>query len=572
MHNFSPPVLFSFLKNSVTVHDYKKIEVPMSTIKPWKFLLAFFIAIALHLIAEELKPDCTLMVPMRDGTELPTDIYLPHPEAKGLPCILLRGPAGRHHFASATVYAPMAKAGYVVAIQDTRAATDLQGKTLPFFSDGWSKYQDGYDAVEWLAKHPLTNGTVGTLGISNMGITQVLMAPTAPPSLKCQYIGVAASSLYHHAIYPNGKLLKNLVEGWLSYHAKDPTVLAFVNERSEYNEFWEDFNALNNANKVKVPAVHQGGWYDIFLQGTLDGFVARQERGAEGARGKQKLLIGPWLHMYPSVTKLGEFEVPQNGLAPPIDLSPLSWFNHHLKGLPNKIDEAPAVTYYVMGPFDGSTSSGNLWRTAHKWPVDSAKISFFLTSDKTLTEAKPIKSALFTYKHDPQNLVPTIGGRNLFMEAGPMDQSPIEKRDDLLIFTTNPLTEDLEVTGRLQAKLLFSSDQNDTDLAVRLTDVYPDGRSILISDGITRTRNIESDQEGKKVIDVDLWSTSFVFAKGHRIRMIVSASNYPRYDKNETNPNPATHHIHAGSNISQLILPVVRKGDKWLVEKPLGEK
>ena len=540
----------------------------MLSLKLWKRFFVLFVAIALQLVGEELKPDLTIMVPMHDGTELPTDIYLPHPDAKNLPCILLRGPSGRHHFASATVYAPMAKAGFVVAIQDTRAAKDREGKTLPFFSDGWSKYQDGYDSVEYLAKHPLTNGSVGTLGVSNMGITQILMAPTAPPSLKCQYIGVAASSLYHHAIYPHGKLQKNLVEGWLSYHAKDPAILAFVTERPDYNSFWEDFNALNNAHQVKAPAIHQGGWYDIFLQGTLDGFVARQERGDEGARGKQKLLIGPWLHMYPSVTKLGEFDVPKNGLAPPIDLSPLSWFNHHLKGLPNKIDEAPAVTYYVMGPFDGSPSSGNIWRTSHKWPVDSAKIAFNLTADQCLSDGKAGKAATLTYKHDPANLVPSIGGRNLFMDAGPMDQSPIERRRDVLIFTTLPLAEDLEVTGPLLAKFLFSSDQTDADLAVRLTDVYPDGRSILISDGITRTRNLEANKEGKKAVDVDLWSTSVVFAKGHRIRLIVSGSNYPRYDKNESGL-PATQNIHVGDNGSQLILPVVRRGEKWLVEKPL---
>ena len=541
----------------------------MLTSKPWKFLLAFCVAVVIQLAGEELKPDFTLMVPMRDGTELPTDIYLPHPEAKNLPCILLRGPSGRHHFASATVYAPMAKAGFAVAIQDTRAATDQQGKALPFFSDGWSRYQDGYDAVEWMAKHPVTNGQVGTLGISNMGITQVLMAPTAPPSLKCQYIGVAASSLYHHAIYPHGKMLRNLVEGWLNYHAKDPSVLAFVAERPDYNEFWEDFNALTHADKVNVPAVHQGGWYDIFLQGTLDGFVARQEKGAEGARGKQKLLIGPWLHMYPSVTKLGEFDVPKNGLAPPIDLSPLSWFNHHLKGLPNKIDQAPAVTYYVMGPFDGSPSSGNLWRTSDKWPVDSQKISFYLTRNNGLSETKAqVETPPIAYKYDPENLVPTIGGRNLFMDAGPMDQRAIEKRDDVLIFTSLPLTEDLEVTGPLMAKLLFSSDQKDADIALRLTDVYPDGRSILISDGITCTRAVEPDQDGKKVVDIDLWSTSFVFAKGHRIRLIIAGSNYPRYDKNALHTNASTHQIHVGEQVSQLILPVVRKGDKWLVEKP----
>lgn len=529
-------------------------------------LTVFCIVATLQVHATELKPDLTLMVPMSDGTELPTDIYLPTPDAKGLPCILLRGPSGRHHVASATVFAPLAKAGYVVAIQDTRAAADTEGKTLPFFSDGWHKFQDGYDAVEWLAKNELTNGSVGTLGISNMGITQILLAPTAPPSLKCQYIGVAASSLYHHAIYPGGKLLKNQVEGWLSYYARNPAVLQFVIEKPHYDEFWEDFNSVKVANQVNVPAIHQGGWYDIFLQGTLDAFVARQEEGGPGAKGKQKLLIGPWVHMYPSTMRLGEYEVPLQGRAPPLDLSPKSWFDHHLKGMANKIEESPAVTYYVMGPFDGSSSSGNVWRTASSWPIPRQDTPFYLTADHQLIEGKvPSKEESLTYIHDPQNLVPTLGGRNLFLDAGPVDQRPIENRKDVLVFTTPPLAEDLEVTGPMKMKLRFECEHPDTDVAVRLTDVYPDGRSLLISDGIHRAHNRETHCDE---VEVDLWSTSMVFAKGHRIRVIIAGSNYPRFEKNDSSSTPVTHKLHMGGNQpSRLILPLVRKGNAWLAQQ-----
>ena len=191
-----------------------------------------------HLSAKDVPtPDLTLNIPMRDGVELTTDIYLPDPEAKNLPCILLRGPGGRQA-STAICYASLAKEGYVIAIQDTRSAIDHEGKTLPYYSDGWGMHQDGYDAVQWLAKHPLTNGKIGTLGLSNMGITQLLMAPTAPPALKCQYIGVAAASLFHHAIFSGGKFLKNQVEGWLNLCAKDPSVLNFILSQPDYNDFW----------------------------------------------------------------------------------------------------------------------------------------------------------------------------------------------------------------------------------------------------------------------------------------------------------------------------------------------
>lgn len=517
--------------------------------------------------ADEIKPDKTIMVPMSDGTELTTDIYLPSPDAKNLPCILLRGPAGRHTI-SATRFAELAKAGYVVAIQDTRSANE--GKCLPFYTDGWGKQQDGYEAVEWLAKHPLTNGKIGTLGLSNMGITQILMAPTAPPALKCQYIGVAAASLYHHAIFPGGQLLKNQVEGWLTLIGKEPSVLKFVVDQSDYNDFWEGLNAMKVAHRVTSPAVHQGGWYDTFIQGTIDAFVTRQEFGGPGAKGKQKLLIGPWVHRWPSSMKLGDFDVPKEGIEPPVDMGPKRWFDFYLKGIPNKAEEIPAVVYYVMGPFDGSPSSGNKWKTAESWPVPHVDTPFYLSAGNLLSEnSAPKEESVVTYKHNIHDPVPTIGGRNLFIESGPMDQRPIEERKDVVVFTTPPLEEDLEVTGHILAKLVFSSDQEDTDVAVRLTDVYPDGRSILISDALSRTHRVPSkDNETTKEIDVDLWSTSMVFAKGHRIRISITGSNFPRFEKNINGSGGngeiawITHRLHiGGKNPSRLILPVVRKGN-----------
>jgi len=523
----------------------------------------------------DFVPDFTLQIPMRDGTELPTDIYLPDMHAEGLPCILMRSPAGRKAFPW-RMYARLAKAGYLVAIQDTRSALDPEGKSIPYWSDGWGREQDGYDTVEWLAKSPFTNGNVGTIGFSALGITQQMMAPSAPPSLKCQYIGVAAGSIYHHAAFRGGQLLKNQVEGWLGAYAKDPSILTYMCNQPHYNDFWSRFDSVAVADRVTVPAIHYGGWYDIFLQGTLDSFVARQEKGGEGARGKQKLLIGPWTHFWPEELLLGDFEVPETAREMPEAFSPVRWFDFYLKGVPNNVEELPPVTYYVMGPFDGSASGGNLWKTAESWPVPAERSPFYLAAGGRLAGGKrPEKEATFSYEYDPENPVPTIGGRNLFLESGPKDQSGIEKREDVLVFTSSPMEKELEITGHIMAELFFGSDSKDTDVAVRFCDLYPDGRSILIADSIFRTgllhcakNSIEHDPNKPVRVELDLWSTSLVIAKGHRLQVMVSSSNYPRFERNSNRgilsrhsekPLKTQNRLYTGGRYpSCIILPIVK--------------
>lgn len=480
-----------------------------------------------------IDPTVTVKVPMRDGFELSTDLYLPESEAKNLPCILLRLPGGRAAEPWKS-YAALSALGYAVAIQDTRSSIDPEGKTLPYLSDGWLQHQDGYDAVEWLAKSEYTNGKIGTLGFSAAGLTQILMAPSAPPSLTCQYIGVAPPSMHQYAIFPGGQLLKNQVEGWLGMYAKDPAVLAQVCEQPSYNEFWQCLDANKVAHLVKVPGFHYGGWYDIFSQGTLDAFTERQNQGGMGAKGTQKLVMGPWTHQY-HLTKLGDFEVPKNGMQPPFEMSPNRWFEHYLKGKANGINEIAAVTYYVMGPFNGESSSGNVWKSSDVWPVPCTYTNFYLRENGKLSTSLPTcEKTLFSYAYDPKDLIPTIGGNNLFLESGPKDQRAIEERKDVITFTSEALEEELEITGRVKAKLFFTSDKQDTDIVARLTDVYPDGRSILIADGIYRTGAFPSSKKEGEIqeIEVDLWSTSLVFAKGHKIRITLCSSNYPKFEKN----------------------------------------
>lgn len=260
----------------------------------------------------------------------------------------------------------------------------------------------------------------------------------------------------------------------------------------------------------------------------------------------------------------------------PIDYSPKRWFDFYLKDIPNSIEELPAVTYYVMGTFDGSPSRGNVWRTSPVWPIPATETSLYLTSDFRLDVKHAGCNGQNTYLYDPMKPIPTAGGRNLFLESGPKDQRSIEKRNDILVYTTEPLIEEVEVTGPLTATLFFKTDQMDTDLVLRLTDVYPDGRSLLISEGgyrhgiaCYRPENNKHHEDKIHEVNIDLWATSIVFAKGHSIRLSVSSSNYPRLEKNFNigilNNNTGTYQvakniIYTGIDYpSRLILPIINE-------------
>ena len=264
--------------------------------------------------------------------------------------------------------------------------------------------------------------------------------------------------------------------------------------------------------------------------------------------------------------------VPEAGSSLPVDLSYLRWFDHYLKGEDNAVTKEPLVVYYVMGPFDGSLSSGNVWRTADHWPVASTPTPLYLDGSSGL---KGEKSALsddkaISFRYDPADPSPTIGGRNLFLESGPKDQRAIEQREDVLVFTSQPLGEDLEVTGHVTAQLFLTSDCRETDLAVRLCDVYPDGRSILIADGLTVVQMLSQSGEaasGPVAVDLDLLATSMVFAKGHSIRVSVTSANYPCFEKSVNGARGAadkapvaTNTLHTGWYYpSRITLPVVKR-------------
>ncbi len=537
--------------------------------------LVLFLVFVLFVSAELPRPDVTVNIPMRDGHEIATDLYFPDPtighnNPATTPCILVRSAAGRHALPALSAL-PLVQAGYVVAISDTRSSMDKEGKTMPCLDDGWGEKRDGFDTVEWLANSPYSNGKIGTFGPSALGIVQLMLAPTTPNGLKSQYIQFACGSVYHHAAFPAGQFHKHQIEGWFQYYANHPSVVSRVRNERRYSSFWSQMDALPLSSQVKVPAVFVGGWFDTFSQGTIDAFLARQNHGGEGAKGQQKLIIGPWAHFWPADKKIGDFTVPEKGYAPPHNITADKWFDYTLKGDQNGVDKVPAIQYYVMGPLDGSPSKGNVWKSADTWPPKFKLTPLYLQSDNTLSKEASRNSKTFSYVYDPSNPIPTVGGRNLFLESGPKDQSEIEKRSDIVIFNTEPLEKDLEITGRVIAQLYFATDAEDTDVSVRLSDVYPDGKSYLILDNTHRLGHLRDHFKANQPIpvNVDLHTTSIVFAKGHKIRLSVSSSNYPRFEKNLNvrmnadgeplgEPRPAKNSLFVGGKYpSQLLLPVI---------------
>lgn len=511
-----------------------------------------------------LEPAFILDVPMRDGTTLPLSLYLPDPSSRDLPCVLYRKP-GTYPTPEYEIET-LLKSKIAVAVQDLRSIGTSTHAQLPFQSDGWGFLQDGYDTIEWLAETPYTNGKIGTAGTSAVGITQFLLAPTAPPHLFAQYVINAPASLWKYAVVDGGQIKKDQVEGWLSSLWTGPVrdqLLDQLKAELFNTDFWTQFDALNYSQKFKAPILHVTGWYDIFLQGALDAFSQISATAPDYVKNHQKLIIGPWHHWYPLKMQFGDFSMPEEAIHFPHELSQVQWFTHYLKDIDVGMDTYAPVTYFVMGSFEPE-GRGNYWQSANEWPPYCDYLPLFLNQDKLQPLLEhDFDSIGFTYS--TSNPVPTIGGRTLFIDPGPKDQSSIEARDDVITFTSATLTNDIEVVGRVYAKLYVSSDHPDGDLAVRLTDVYPDGKSVLIAEGLTRLSShdgwINRAEEDLVVeIPVDLWSTGMLFNKGHKIRISVTGTNYPEYEMTSFSPSKeskSTIKIYSGwSTPSRIELPV----------------
>jgi hypothetical protein len=493
---------------------------------------------ALSAAAQEIRT--VVVVP--DGTRLATDVYLPAVAGFGpWPVVLQRTPYGKDGLLE--VCRLFNLWGYVCVAQDVRGTGASTGTDTVFRDDG----PDGRFTLDWVTTQWWSNDRVATFGASALGITEYALAPGASAALKCQIPVVATPDFYHHAAYQGGALREALVYNWLSGQDN----LAFyqqIRQHRLYDAWWQEVAILPAAPTVNAPGLHVGGWYDIFLQGTLDAFTTFQHAGGPGAVGRQKLVIGPWTHTGTAQLEQGELTYPPNA---GLDVFTLfrDWLDHWLKGTKPAVASWPAARVYVMGAVGESGAPGNTWVDLDDWPPATGTELLYLTPAGSLVDSPAIGGSM-TLTSNPADPVPTLGGNELFadlvvngrpMGAGPYDQREIEARADVVEFTSSYLLEPVTVMGRVEVHLWVRPDTPDLDLAVRLVDVYPDGRAMLVTDSIQRARKRCGDDREcflqlnqPTEIVVELQATAIAFNAMHRIRIDVSGSNAPRF---EVNPN-----------------------------------
>ncbi|MEW6126986.1 MAG: CocE/NonD family hydrolase [Acidobacteriota bacterium] len=523
-----------------------------------------------------------VMVAMRDGVKLATNVYLPE-SAGPFPVVLMRTPYGKDA-TGATSAGAWVKNGFAFVVQDCRGKGKSEGAYRPFVDDP----QDGFDTVEWCAKQNWSTGKVGMYGASAMGITSNLAAMENPPHLTAAFVMVARSSIYHQSAFMGGVFRRELNELWLKRQGADD-VLQETFRHAVYDGAYDSNEMSKHWNKIHIPMYNYGGWYDIFSEGNIQNFAGLQKQGAKGAAGNQKLIMGPWAHgaveevKYPANSGVGAF-----GGNLSTELA-VRWFDYWLKGNNNGIMSEPPVKYYVMGDVTDPNAPGNEWRTAASWPPPAKITPYFLSAGGALDTTRPKEAkAVATYAYDPKNPVPTIGGGNLFLKKGPMDQRAIGSRKDVLKFQTAILSEPVEVTGKVTVELFVESDSPDTDFMAKLVDVYPDGTERLVLDSAIRARFREGFAKEVMMkkgevykLTIDLWNTSLIFNKGHRIAIHITSSNDQRFDPNPNTGKPlradsetrvAMNTVHFSKSYpSRALLPVVPLNGKDLAQSKNGK-
>jgi putative CocE/NonD family hydrolase len=516
-------------------------------------------------------------VRMRDGVTLYADVYRPASEGR-YPVIVSRTPYSTERFPTAydaAVY--FSQRGYVYVFQDIRGRHESEGRWEPFFDDE----NDGYDTVEWAAKQPWSNGKVAMQGGSYLGQNQWRAAQAAPPSLVTIFPMVSSTSLYHDWITLNGGWRLSFNFGWgpvrqesrimqnpgphtvsgvraihydqVQFHLPLKTMQQLVGRHArfyddwlahpDYDSYWKPLNAEELFEKIQIPVHTLGGWFDIFSQGTLRGYVGMSQKGGSAeARRLSNIVIGPWGHG--PTQKFGALDF---GPEANVDANvvQLRWYDYFLKGIDNGLAAEPPVKLFVMGR--------NEWVYEREYPLARTQYKplYFASAggangargDGRLTWDKPAgASPPDRFRYDPDDPVPSLGGNNCCgtpTPAGPMDQRPIEGRRDVLLYTSEVLQDEVEVTGPVKVVLFAASDAIDTDFVAKLVDVYPDGSSYNMAEGILRARYRDSLSRPAPLkpgqvyrLEIDLVGTSVAFQKGHRIRVHVTSSHFPQFDRN----------------------------------------
>ena len=486
------------------------------------------------------------MVPVRDGTKL--SVYLYFPPGKGpWPVLLEQRYADLSAPATRKSFAKLAEGGYVVAAQNFRGAGKSEGTWVGYRALGWGEQKDGFDTVEWLAKQSWSTGKVGTFGSSQAGFAQNFLAVTQPPALKAQYMIDTGLSLFHEGYRIGGTTRPErfkTMDAVCRVPAHNRALLKEWFAHPTHDDYWAAENCTKHIDKMNVPCFTVGSWYDFMCVGSVDSYTGRQHKGGPNSRGKQQLLIGPWLHgRFKNTNKTADMEYPENAKFD-TEAHMIRWFDHHLKGKDNGAMRDPTVRYYVMGAVGEKDAPGNVWRTAPDWPVKATDTPFYFRSEGELsTKALAEDMASTSFVADPKKPA-TIPARGF---PGAKDARDFEKQSEVRTFTSEVLTEPVEWTGNVKAELWVSSTAKDTDFIVRVSDVYPDGRSMLVMDYVRRARyrdgyEKEVFMEPGKVyaVNFDVGWTSLVFNKGHRIRITVASTGAPFYEPNPNTGEPLT--------------------------------
>ena len=514
--------------------------------------------------------ETNVMTPMRDGVKLASDIY----RLKGAqrqPVLVNRTPYGKDAERENKDIEYFVKKGYTVVVQDVRGRYNSEGEYYPFVNET----DDGIDFFAWLSHQSWSDGNVGTFGISYHGATQWLPVRKSPESIKTMIPEVTFSDMYEGTAYQGGAKILHDLSGAVNNiiptdmkrrgnSEQTATLTEVLNTlpmtshpllqgcKGFYLDrlnpapglYWEQMSANAGYDGVKVPVMNISGWYDIFLWGTIQNYMnMRKYGGSELARNNQRLILGPWQH----ADKSGVFPDVDFGSKASenyINLLDLKrhWYDRWLRGIENGIEDEAPVMYFTMG--------SNEWHTAKEWPLPETQYKpLYLNESNTLSWVEPVATSSNTYTYDPMNPVPTVGGQVLGVATpGPYNQSEIEMRKDVLVYTSPTLEKAVEVTGMVELKLYVSSSALDTDFTGKLVDVYPDGKAIILTEGILRARYRNGMTTPQLMtpneiyeLDVNLWATSNVFLPGHKIRYPCTSS-IGLADEQETVYSPYSRH------------------------------
>ncbi|KNC47238.1 X-Pro dipeptidyl-peptidase domain-containing protein [Thecamonas trahens ATCC 50062] len=509
-------------------------------------------------------------VTMNDGVKLFVSVFvLEGKEQQPSPAVVDRSPYGPLLEELADLWLPV---GYAAVMVNQRGTGLSEGNWTMWHTSA----SDGATIMQWITEQAWSNGIVFEEGASADGIEAYTSFLVPQPHVKAAWV-LWSTGRSHPLVYQNGAFRHSLVGGWIeSIHAQRPWMPAYLPEMYEHEAFdtwWAEISFENYTN-VDVPMIHYAGWGDIFLQHQLETFAAFQAQGAAGARGKQKLVVGPLGHC----SLQAHDRRPQAELAEIFSYDLATWLFVTTAGEPFDPPKLDTITFYVMGANE-SHAPGSYWTTLPEWPATTPK-TFYLAANKVLAVEPSSAGANETYVFDPANPVKTIGGNNLMLPCGQRAQNAVEGRADVLVFTSAKLSAPVAIAGRMSTTLYVSSSRNDTDFTVKVTDVFPDGASILITDDIIRMRWRVSDKAPVGMVPgtvykvtIELWATSYVFNTGHALRFAVSSSNYPRFSVNPNTGLPiidfdeahmlvAHNTLHFGGETpSSLTLPVVSMTD-----------